>query len=74
MVTVEFKEIITITQGYAVLPNLSIVLIKAVWHQTEEAVCIDHGINILARCDLPFAVISPSRQAGSRLPVRHYKR
>lgn len=30
MVTAEFKEIITIKQGYAVLPNLSIVLIKAV--------------------------------------------
>lgn len=44
MATAEFKEIITIKQGYAVLPNLSIVLIKAVWHQTEEAVCIDHGI------------------------------
>lgn len=44
MVTAEFKEIITIKQGYAVLPNLSIVLIKAVWHQTEEAACIDHGI------------------------------
>lgn len=44
MATAEFKEISTITQGYAVLPNLSIVLIKTVWHQTEETVCIDQGI------------------------------